>query len=207
MILLIRHGQTHLNAERRFMGVTDAPLNDVGLQQAARLGQALKGRVHAVIASPLARAQQTAQAIGPVQTDGDLAELNQGSLEGLTGAEAIARFPDFFARWQQDPTHATVPGGESLHACQQRAVRAVERAVARHQSGETVALVTHQMVISSLRCWLDDTTLHGWRERSVRNTSVSLVRRQDALALGVCDVLVGESAWSDVDRALSMTLR
>ena len=63
-ILLIRHGETPWNAERRLQGHIDIPLNDVGLLQAAAVGQALAGEpLAAILSSDLQRARQTAQAV------------------------------------------------------------------------------------------------------------------------------------------------
>ncbi len=90
-ILLIRHGETAWNAERRLQGHLDIPLNAEGERQAALLGAALAGEaIDHVLSSDLGRARQTAEAIlrargiaPAVQVDPQLRERCYGGFEGL----------------------------------------------------------------------------------------------------------------------------
>lgn len=177
-LLLVRHGRTRYNAERRFLGRTDIELDEVGHAEARALAEHLPGPLVRVYASPLSRAWQTARYLHPeVEAVPDLAELAQGELEGLHAREAIERFPAFFASFSADPTEVTVPGGESLGACRDRALAALEQIAARHGPGEAVAVVTHQMVIAAVTCALRGDPLERWREHGVRNGSITVVRR------------------------------
>ena len=62
-IILWRHGRTAWNAERRFQGQTDIPLDDTGMAQAARAAKVL-ARLHPnrIHSSDLSRARATADA-------------------------------------------------------------------------------------------------------------------------------------------------
>lgn len=182
LLMLVRHGQTAYNAERRFLGQTDVPLDEVGIQQAEALAEALVEPADAVFSSPLARARETARRLhaAPLFHDG-LRELSQGALEGLEVREGYRRFPEFFAAWAVDPTEVPVPGGESLGACRDRAQAALEEIASRHGPGERVAIVTHQLVIASLLCTLSDKPLSRWRDHGVRNAAVSFLVRQGEL--------------------------
>jgi probable phosphoglycerate mutase len=195
-LLLLRHGQTAHNAERRFMGVTDIPLNEIGGSQAQQAAQLLVGNVAAVYSSPLSRAQQTAHPVGlPLTLVAELAELDQGELEGMAPAQALATFPDFFAAWRRDPFATRVPGGESLGECQARARAALDLVIQSHSPDEVVVVVTHQMVISALRCALEERALTDWRDCLVRNGSLtSVVGRRIARA----DVLPGEATLAEL---------
>ena len=63
-LLIIRHGETAWNAERRIQGHTDIPLNDTGRQQARALAEALTDSpIHAVYSSDLQRAEETGRII------------------------------------------------------------------------------------------------------------------------------------------------
>jgi len=166
---LVRHAQTAWNVQRRFLGATDLPLDAEGVIQAEKLGQALRGRVAMVYASPLKRAAQTASYVGElVHLEAGLAEMDQGDLDGLTGPEALERFPEFFLEWDRDPATATAPGGGSLGACRDRALEALHRIGNRHRGlGRPVLVVSHQLVIASICCLLRGVPLSRWREHRV----------------------------------------
>jgi broad specificity phosphatase PhoE len=63
-MILARHGQTAANAQKLILGRADLPLTDLGRQQAAALARALAQPAR-VIASPLRRARETAEALAP----------------------------------------------------------------------------------------------------------------------------------------------
>lgn len=170
-VVLVRHGRTAHNAERRFLGRTDAPLDDVGRAQAEALRDAADvGTQPVAWASPLLRAQQTAAAFADeVRAVPGLEELHQGDLEGMAVHEAVARWPTFFAQWQLDPTGIAVPGGEALDACRDRAIAALEGVVAS-ADGPTLHVVTHQLVIASVCTVAAGVPLGDWRRFTVQPT-------------------------------------
>lgn len=174
-VLLVRHGRTAWNAERRFLGATDLGLDAVGHEQAARLAAWLPVGFDAIYSSPLTRAFETALHLGDPTPVDALRELDQGALEGLKVDEATARYPDFFAAWAEDPTAVAVPGGETLGACRDRARHALEGLVARHRGGDRIAVVTHQLVIGALACTLADQPLRRWSRFGVPNASVTVL--------------------------------
>ena len=157
-VFLIRHGQTLWNKERRFLGRSDIPLNDLGHQQAVNLSRALAEVPFThVYSSPLTRAKQTAEAITqsrgmvPIVSPG-LTELNQGELEGMHGTLLPERYPDFYKNWQIDPTHVRIPGGETLAECHQRSTKALFSLLASHTAADCIAIVSHKVAISSILC-------------------------------------------------------
>src|SRR5437763_16473885 len=94
MLLLVRHGETDWNAERRWQGHADVPLNEHGRSQAKLLADELAGEraLDAIYVSDLSRARETADIVGtrlglPVVLARDLREIEVGSREGLTGDE------------------------------------------------------------------------------------------------------------------------
>lgn len=178
-ILLIRHGQTAWNVERRFLGRTDIPLDDVGIDQAARLGRRLAGTpLAAVWSSPLARARQTAAAIGHAlpearRIEPGLMEMDMGELEGLSGAAFVERYPDLVVAWRDQPHAVRIPGGEVLSDVQARGLAALERIAATVLPGETVAVVTHQLVLATVVCHHSGASLATFRTFMHRNTGIT----------------------------------
>src|SRR5581483_11305534 len=106
-LLLVRHGETDWNAERRWQGHADVPLNARGREQARALAEELAGEsIDAIYSSDLSRAQDTADIVGarldvPVVVDPDLREIDVGPVEGLTAEESAA-----FEGWQGEPKEA-----------------------------------------------------------------------------------------------------
>jgi glucosyl-3-phosphoglycerate phosphatase len=88
-IFLARHGRTALNASGTFQGRLDPPLDEVGREQARALAErAAALPVQRVVASPLRRARETAEALGrPVELDERWAEIDVGEWAGRSHAE------------------------------------------------------------------------------------------------------------------------
>lgn len=180
-LLFIRHGQTSWNVERRVLGRTDIPLDDVGRGQAAALAEVL-GPLHALWSSPLGRARATAEAVAAthpelvVQVEPELTEMDQGELDGCAEAELRERFGDVVRRWHTDPATERLPGGETMLEVQARGLAALARIARSAPPGARVAVVSHQLVISSVICALAAEPLTAWRRHSHRNTAWSELR-------------------------------
>jgi probable phosphoglycerate mutase len=141
-LVLWRHGQTAFNAERRFQGQRDVPLNENGLRQAAEAARYVAAlRPVAIFSSDLTRAADTAAALArltglSVQLDKDLRERSGGSWEGLKDTEIIERFPEAWAaRAPED--------GETIAAVADRASAALERAADSLEPGSLAVVVGH----------------------------------------------------------------
>ena len=180
-VILARHGQTAWNVERRFLGRTDVPLDGLGRAQAARLGERLRPLAPLpVYASPLLRARETAETVAPAVPVPDLAEMDMGELEGLSGPECLARFPEVLAHWRADPSTTRIPGGETLAQLQARAVPAFRALVAAHAPGERLLVVTHQLTLATILCALAGRPLSDFRAWSHRNAALSVVHLRGA---------------------------
>jgi len=140
---LWRHGQTTWNAEHRFQGQSDIPLDETGLAQAERAARLLAAlRPGLIVSSDLSRAVSTAAPLArlaglEVILDKDLRERSGGSWEGLTDTEIRERYPDEHASW-------TPPDGEPGAAVADRVAAALQRtatAVAEQSSGRDALAV------------------------------------------------------------------
>lgn len=142
---LVRHGETDWNVQSRMQGQSDEPLNAQGRAQAAAVKERLRGEtIHAVYASDLARAWETAQGLDmtPLKAEPRLREMNFGRWEGLTYEEIQAHDPDVLARWGAEVMDFTPPGGENLRQFAQRVASVLEELRENHAL-ETVLLVAH----------------------------------------------------------------
>jgi probable phosphoglycerate mutase len=154
-LVIVRHGETAWNAERRVQGQLDIPLNALGLEQASAVGAALAAeRFDAIYSSDLSRARQTAapaaQALGlEVAIDQRLRERHYGVFETLTYAECRTRYPEDFAKFLAREPEFDFRTGESLVGFAARALQCLEE-IARRHAGENVLVFTHGGVLDKL---------------------------------------------------------
>jgi broad specificity phosphatase PhoE len=178
--VLIRHGETDWNRGRRVQGREGAPLNAAGHEQSKALARQLwEAPFQAVYSSALPRAVETASYVaGPhgvsVVTDPRLNEIDHGEWEGV--AEADLPDPDLYRRWREDPSSCTPPGGESLLAVRDRAVAALRDIAGRHPSeGGLVGIVSHQIVLAVLKCYVLDRPLSQIRKHALSVASYDVI--------------------------------
>ncbi len=138
------------------LGRTDAPLTEKGWRQAAALG-AIVGPATRLISSPLARARDTASALGlslEVEIDTRWIEVDYGEHEGRPLGSVPA---EIWQRWRADPGFRP-EGGESLAEVGERVAEACEElfaadgAGARRDDGDVV-VVSHVSPIKAAVAW------------------------------------------------------
>jgi len=134
-IYLIRHGETDWNAQSRYQGQADIPMNAVGRSQAHRNGQALRTLLPQVadahfVASPLGRARETMEIVraglglepGAYALDDRLKELHYGHWQGVYATD-LAGFDAEGAEERSRDTFRWRPrGGESYADLMERAI-------------------------------------------------------------------------------------
>lgn len=161
MILYVaRHGETDLNIDDRYQGISDPPLNERGLLQAAELAARLPAGIVHVVCSPQQRAFQTASAITesrrlPLEAMSHFRERNFGIFEGLTPAEAREQHPKLWAEGVVRQWNGAPPGGETTREVVRRTANGL-RILRRAHRDEAVLLVTHGFVVRALRYLLTD---------------------------------------------------
>lgn len=182
-LCLVRHGETAWNAERRIQGQLDIPLNAIGESQARATAAALTGEhFDALYSSDLGRARVTAEAAthGPgmaLTLDAALRERHYGAFQGLTYAEAEARFPEDYARFSaRDPEHAFPDGGESLAELAARVRAALERIADAHPGGH-VLIVTHGGVLDIAHRMATGKPLSQLRDFTIPNAALNRIAR------------------------------
>lgn len=153
-LLLVRHAEPDSSVHGCVYGRLDVGLSPQGVVHADRLAGLLAPiPVAALYTSPLRRAVATAAPIAAAlglkpTVVPDLRELDFGELEGLPLTTVAERFPDII-RWTDAPAGVAFPGGEAVADLRARALRAVRELIDRHE-GETVAAVSHAMVIRAV---------------------------------------------------------
>ena len=143
---LLRHGQTDWNVEGLLQGVSDIPLNQVGLAQAKAAAAILQPHDwDVVLASPLSRAIETARAFTSMNDLSDpiieplLTERAFGAAEGWT-----------YLQWRAaHDRHEVIEGAETLEALERRAALLLENIIQKH-GGKRVLAVSHGAMIRSL---------------------------------------------------------
>ena len=182
-IIFIRHGLTDWNAEQRWQGHLDIPLNEQGIAQAQALAQRLTGwPIEALYCSDLARAAQTAAILGntlglrPILKQA-WRERNVGDFQGLTRDNIKTQFPQIF----HDMSRGIInpPGGENNYELYQRAGTAFEDLVANHP-GEMIAVVTHGAILHITLLYVLGLPLEDYRRLSLSgNTGISIVEARN----------------------------
>jgi broad specificity phosphatase PhoE len=184
-LLLMRHGETVWNAERRFTTRTDVPLDEAGIAQAQAAAAALAATaIDRIYSSPLQRALVTAETVaaahpnlGRVAVDARLTEIDAGPFEGKTEQELLAGpLAAAFARWHTDGDPEFPDGAETFTAALARASAFIDERVG--EQGTTL-VVTHgslaRLIISShflggppplhRRLWMDNCRLAAFEWR------------------------------------------
>jgi probable phosphoglycerate mutase len=154
-VLLVRHGESQGNAERRFGGHTATPLSELGHAQAEATARALASEnIDAIYSSDLLRAVQTAEPLARatglrVRQSSAFRERSVGLMEGLTFEEAAAAHPEEYAALLRRDFEHVLAGGESYRQLLDRASARLDRAVEQNPGG-TVAVFSHTGAICIL---------------------------------------------------------
>ncbi len=179
-LVLIRHGETDWNVEGRYQGQADPPLNERGREQARRLVEAVRPLgLEVVYSSPLLRAWETACILArelnlPLYPEPRLKEIHQGEWQGMLVTEIRRRYPQLFARWEEEPWSVRVPGGETLEEVQRRVFQAVDDILARHP-GQTVAIVSHRLPLALLKIRYQGLDPNQVRKIPIPNTAWEVI--------------------------------
>ena len=152
IVVLIRHGETDWNLERRFRGRAPVPLNARGRREAELTAQRVVAswNIQAIYSSPVARAAETAEPLRritglPILVSEPFADLDYGIWQGQTIAQVALSHPDELETWLREPAAVRIPGGETLQEVQARAVSELAAIASRHPA-EAVVIVSHTEV-------------------------------------------------------------
>jgi probable phosphoglycerate mutase len=179
--VLWRHGRTAWNANGRFQGQLDPPLDDVGHAQARAAAEVLASvGVSAILSSDLARASATAEALAsvtglPPTLDPRLREVHLGAWQGLSREDVETLFPDEYAAWLagEDVRRGD---GETYVETGQRAASAVREGLDRVPPDGVLVVVTHGGAVrATLGVMLEIDPASWWRFAPLANCRWSVL--------------------------------
>ena len=166
---LVRHGQTDWNARGLLQGHTDIPLNEVGRDQAKRLGDRLTSvHLEAAYSSDLLRCSQTADLVlgdrkVTVSYSQSLREQAYGRWEGMSFSAIQESDPEMYAAMVEDYASFTPPGGEDFRAVEARSQGLAAEMMGRHPAGDLL-IVGHGAALRTLVTHITGLPLEaGWR--------------------------------------------
>ena len=158
-IIMVRHGQSLANAQRRFAGHSNFDLSELGHKQAEYAAKYLlkTEKIDVIYASDLLRAYHTACPIGeafglPIIKDTGLREIYAGDWEALTIEDISDRYPQDFHIWKNEYSVSRPTGGESTKEVYERIVPHVLELAKKHD-GETLLLATHATVVRAFTAY------------------------------------------------------
>ena len=181
-LLLVRHGETEWNRQKRFQGQIDVPLNNNGHAQARRASEFLANvKIDKAFSSPMLRPKDTALEILSkhpnikLELFEELKEISHGLWEGKFEHEIEAEFAGQLDIWQSQPETVQMPEGENLQQVWDRIAIIWQKIVESVPAGETALVVAHDAVNKAILCLLFDFTPEQFWVFKQGNGGVSVI--------------------------------
>lgn len=186
--IILRHGYSMGNKEKRFSGQMDVPLDNVGHAQAECTAKYISSnfKVDSVYSSDLSRAYETALPVAKefnlsVNKRTDLREVDVGEWEGKLIEDVKKEFPESFELYRTNPGLSAFDGGESYADVMERGRKAFAE-IAKENEGKTVVVATHGGVIRTLRAAWTNTSLEDIKNiPHVPNSSITVAEYQEGV--------------------------
>lgn len=181
-LIIVRHGNSVSNVAKTFTGHIDAPLSEIGKEQANRVSEYLykNFKVDKVYSSDLCRAVDTVRLFSELAgleiiKRKEIREVYGGKWENMLIADIPNKFPEDFKVWKENPGLARCTGGESYAEAQNRISAFVEE-IAKEDDGKTVVMATHGGLIRAFECLVRGIPLERMQEVPfVFNASISVI--------------------------------
>ena len=179
-LLLVRHGLTDHNIDRRVAGYTNVDLNEEGFRQVEKLNKRLADeKIDAVYSSDLQRAVDTAKGAVSgrdieITTCYELREMNFGEAEEMTFAELNEKYPDLARSVMNVDTGVSFPGGESFADFVER-VQAFLKTLEKFNEDHTILIVSHGATLKVIVCELLGIDPNHWYQMGIDNASLSII--------------------------------
>ena len=187
-IYFVRHGQTVWNVEKRFQGLSDSPLTELGITQAKLLGEKLKDiKFDKFYSTSLKRANDTANYIKgnreqEVEIFDDFVEISMGDMEGIQQEEFKKLYPKqvknfFFNQLEYDPSSF---GGESFLEVRERVAKGLDKFIDLNKDYERVLVVSHGATLKTLLHYISGKDISTLSDEVIpKNTSYTIVKYEN----------------------------
>ena len=187
-IYFVRHGQTVWNVEKRFQGLSDSPLTELGITQAKLLGEKLKDiKFDKFYSTSLKRANDTANYIKgnrkqKVEIFDDFVEISMGDMEGIKQEDFKKLYPEqvknfFFNQLEYNPSSF---GGESFLEVRERVIRGLNKFIELNKNYERVLVVSHGATLKTLLHYISGKDISTLSDEAIpKNTSYTIVKYQN----------------------------
>ncbi len=178
-LILIRHGQSLGNLNRRFLGHTDLDLSETGYKQAELINEYFKNiHIDCIYSSDLKRAYNTVLPISkqkniPIITTENLREIFAGDWENNTIEYIDTNFSKDYDMWKHNIGPAKCTNGERVVDLQKRVYDELER-ICELNPGKTICVGTHATVIRTFMAKCENKSVEDMKDIPwVVNASVS----------------------------------
>jgi broad specificity phosphatase PhoE len=166
-VYFVRHGETDWNAQNRFQGIVDIPLDDKGRGQVSKTAQELKDITFDVVyCSPLSRAKETCEIIlksnkhgGKINFDKRIIERSFGDWDGLTVTDIYDASNPKYHWWMQN-NEMPLPNGESIADIEKRVGGFLEYLKKAHNN-KKILVVCHGGVMLAVHFLLNPKPTDG----------------------------------------------
>ena len=187
-IYFVRHGQTVWNVEKRFQGLSDSPLTELGITQAKLLGEKLKDiKFDKFYSTSLKRAYDTANYIKgnrkqKVEIFDDFVEISMGDMEGIKQEDFKKLYPEqvknfFFNQLEYNPSSF---GGESFLEVRERVIRGLNKFIELNKNYERVLVVSHGATLKTLLHYISGKDISTLSDEAIpKNTSYTIVKYEN----------------------------
>ena len=187
-IYFVRHGQTIWNVEKRFQGLSDSPLTELGITQAKLLGEKLKDiKFDKFYSTSLKRANDTANYIKgnrkqEVEIFDDFVEISMGDMEGIQQEDFKKLYPEqvknfFFNQLEYNPSSFK---GESFLEVRERVAKGLEKFIKLNQDYERVLVVSHGATLKTLLHYISGKDISTLSDEAIpKNTSYTIVKYEN----------------------------
>ena len=183
-IILVRHGLTLWNGERKIQGHSNVELAPEGIAQAKLLAEKFPlENVSAIYSSDLSRAKVTAEILAqkfnlPVQFEKNLREANWGDWEGKKLSDIEKIDPVNYEKFFRNPEEVQIKNAETFSQLQERAFSTVKKIIAAHPD-ENIIIVAHGAINRTIICSILEIPLKKMWTLSQFNTAINIFRYDD----------------------------